>query len=80
MDSYDVIVIFLSVTLFIFLILSIVALVFTIQILKKVKMATETAQHAVENVEEITSHLKQASKATAVGTALSQLVGMFKKK
>jgi K+-sensing histidine kinase KdpD len=79
MDSYDTLVIILSVTLAVFLTLAIIATVMIIQILKKVKIVSESAQHTAENVEEFTSNLKNAGKVTAVGSAVNQVINIFKK-
>jgi hypothetical protein len=79
MDSYDILVIILSVTLAIFLTLAIIATIMTIQILKKVKIVTDTAVTTVENVEEFTTNLKNAGKVTAVGSVVNQVISIFKK-
>lgn len=79
MDSYDILVIILSITLAIFLILAIIATSLFIQILKKAKNVADTAQNAADNVQEFTSQLKNAGKMTAAGSAISQVVNIFKK-
>lgn len=73
MDSYDILVIFLSVTLAIFLTTAIVALVFLIKLLKKLNTATDSAMHAVENVESITDTLKNVANGSVVASAVSSL-------
>jgi ribosomal protein L18 len=78
MDSYDILVILLSVALGISLIVWITVGVLTIQVLKKIKNASDTARTAVEHVEEFTSHLKNAGKATAVGSIVAQIAKAFK--
>ncbi len=79
MDSYDILVIILSITLAIFLVLAIIATSLLINILKKVKAISDTAQQAADNVQEFTSSLSSAGKVTAVGSAISQVVDLFKK-
>lgn len=78
MDSYDVLVILLSVALGISLIVWITIGVLVIQVLKKVKLASDTARSAVENVEAFTSQLKNAGRATAVGSIITQITKAFK--
>ncbi len=78
MESYDILVILLSVALGMSLIVWIFVGVLIIQVIKKVKIASETAQAAVENVEAFTSQLKNAGKATMVGSIVSQITKAFK--
>ncbi len=80
MNSYDILVIILSVTLIIFLTVSIFVGVYLAKFLKSLKAATDTAQHAVENVEAFTTQLKNAGRATAVGSIISQVTKVFKGK
>lgn len=79
MDSYDILVIVLSITLAIFLVVAIIATSLFIKVLKQAQVITDTAQQTVENVEEFTSQLKSAGKVTAVGSAVAQVVDIFKK-
>lgn len=79
MESYDILVIMLSVALFMFIALGVWALVLLVQVLKKVKTTTETARHAAEKVEEFTANLKSAGKLTALGTTITQIVKIFNK-
>ncbi len=79
MDSYDILVIILSITLAIFLILAIIATSLIIKILKQAQEISETAKLTVENVEEFTAQLKSAGKVTAIGSAIAQVVDIFKK-
>lgn len=78
MESYDVLVILLSVALFISVIVWIVVGALCIQIMRKIKTASATAQQAVEHVEAFTSQLKNAGKATAFGSVLGQVTRAFK--
>lgn len=78
MDSYDTLVIILSIALSISIIIWIIVGIFIVQILKKLKAASESAVAAVENVEELTSQLKNAGRATAVGSVIGQLFKVFK--
>ena len=78
MDSFDILVIILSVALGLSLIVWITVGILLVQVLKKVKIASDTAKAAVENVEAFTSQLKQAGRATAVGSVLAQLTKVFK--
>lgn len=78
MDSYDTLVIILSIALSISIIIWIIVGIFVVQILKKLKAASESAVAAVENVEALTSQLKNAGRATAVGSVVGQIVKLFK--
>lgn len=78
MDSFDILVIILSVALGLSLIIWITVGILLVQVLKKVKIASDTAKAAVENVEAFTSQLKQAGRATAVGSVIAQLTKVFK--
>ncbi|MFT4532459.1 MAG: biopolymer transport protein ExbB/TolQ [Candidatus Saccharimonadales bacterium] len=79
MESYDILVILLSVALGTFLILGIWSLALFIQVMKKVKETTESARHTAEHVEEIVNNMKGASKATAVGSTIAQFAKFFNK-
>lgn len=78
MDSFDILVIILSFSLFISLVVWIFVGVVAIQIFKKIKSASETAAQAVINIEELTLKLKSAGKATAVGLTINQIIKVFK--
>jgi hypothetical protein len=78
MDSYDVLVIILSVTLAVFLVLSIIATVLFIKLLKKLRQITDTAQAAVENVEHLASSLQAAASSSVVGGLLTKVFDRFK--
>jgi len=80
MDSYDVLVIILSIALSLSLIVWIFVGVIAVQVLKKVKSASDTAKLAVENVEELTSQLKNVGKATAYSSVVGQIFKAFKRR
>ena len=79
MDSYDILIIILSITLAIFLFLAIIAASLFIKLLKQAQVISKTAQQTMENVEEFTNQLKNAGKISTIGTAFSQVVDLFKK-
>ena len=79
MDSYDVLIIILAIALFISLIVWIFVGVLAVQVLKKVRSASDTAKQAVENVEELTSQLKNVGKATAYSSVVGQIFKAFKR-
>ena len=78
MNTYDILVIVLSVALGVSIIVWIFVGVLVVQILKKIKLASNSAMQAVENVEELTSQLKNAGRATAVGSVIGQIAKIFK--
>lgn len=79
MDSYDVLVIILSITLAIFLIVAIIATILFIKLLKKINAATETAKQAVENVEAITGSMKNVANGSAFVSVASALFEKMKR-
>ena len=79
MESYDILVIGLSVLLAVFLILSIITIVKVMKLVKKVEVITDKAQSAADNVQDITAKLSSAASISAIGTAAAKLVNSFKK-
>jgi CHASE3 domain sensor protein len=79
MDSYDILVIGLSVLLGIFLIMSIFVIYNVSKLVKKIDALTDSAQHAVENAQEITAKLSSAASLSALGSLAAKIVQMFKK-
>lgn len=79
MESYDILVIILSIALATFLIVAIVATSLFIQILKKIRSISDTAQQTADNVEEFSAKLRSAGKVTAVGSVIAQVLDVFKK-
>ncbi len=80
MDSYDILVIILSVALGLSLIVWVFVGVLTIQVLKKIRAASDSAQEAADNVAAFTSGLKNAGKASAFGSVIKQAAQAFKNK
>ncbi len=80
MESYDVLVIILSVVLLISLIIWIAAAVLVIKVVKRVKATSEAAEDAVHNVQEFTRKLRTVGDVSAIGSAISQAAKYFKKK
>jgi len=78
MNSYDILLIIVSTAFAISLVVWIVVGVLIIQVVKKLKEATDVAQNAVENVEQFTTQLKNAGRATAVGSLIKQVTSIFK--
>lgn len=73
MDSFDILVIVLSIMLAIFLITGIIATVAMIKLIKKVSAATDSAKHAVENVEAMTGTLKNVANGSILAGIVSSL-------
>lgn len=80
MDSYDTLVIILAVALSISILVWIIVGVLVVQVLRKVKEASNTAMLAVENVEALTEQLKNVGKATAYTSVVRQLFNAFKRR
>ena len=79
MESYDILVIGLSVLLAIFLVLSIIVIVKVMKLVKKVEAITDKAQSAADNVQDITAKFSSAASLSAIGTAAAKIVNSFKK-
>ncbi len=79
MDSYDILVVILSIALAIFLVVAIIATSLFIQILKRIRSISDTAKQTADNVEEFSAQLKSAGKVTAVGSVIAQVFDVFKK-
>jgi competence protein ComGC len=73
MESYDILVIILSVALAIFLVLGIVLLVFVINIVRKIKAIINKAEAVVENVETVASFFKKSSVPVAIATLIGNI-------
>lgn len=81
MDSYDILVIILSIMLALFLVLACAATILFIQLLKKLHKASDSAKVALNNVESITGSMKSAAKSSLLaGIAASFLKKYTSKK
>ena len=78
MDAFEILVVILSVTLAIFLILSIVAVSYLIFILKKAKIISEHAEHIAENVEEASNKFKSVAGPAALFTIIPKIIKLRK--
>ncbi len=79
MDSFDILVIILSSSLAVFLILAIIATSYLIKLIKKMNGAADSAKTVVQNVESITSNLKNVVNGKVVVSAVSAIFDKFKK-
>ena len=80
MESYDILVIILSVALAVSAMLWIIVAIFVIQLMKKAKATAESAAQAVDNVQEFTNKVKMVGDVSAIGSAVSQAAKFFKSK
>ncbi len=78
MESYDILLIIMSVAFIISLVVWSIVGVLVLQVVRKIKIASTTAQQAVENVEAFTSQLKGAGKIASVGTLIKQVFKVVK--
>ncbi len=79
MESFDILVIILSITLAVFLILAIAATILFIKLMKKLNKASDTAQQAMHNVEAATGSLKRIADGTAIAGAFATAWKKFNK-
>ena len=78
MDSFDILVIILSVTLSVFLVISIVAAVMFIKLIKKIGSATDSAKHTIENVEALTGTFKNVANGSIIAGVVGSIFEKFK--
>ena len=78
MDSYDILLVIMTIAFLLSMLVWIMVGVLVVQILRKVRSAADKAEHVAENVEAFTSHLKNAGKASAAGTVFKQVMKAFK--
>ena len=67
MDAFEILVVILSVTLAIFLILGITAMVYIIKVVKSVKQMTEKASSAVDSVSSVATNIGKFVTPAAAG-------------
>ncbi len=80
MESFDILVIVLSITLAVFLVTAIIATVLFIKLLKKISLATDSAKQAVENVEAMTGTLKNVANGSVIAGVVGSLFEKMKSK
>lgn len=80
MESYDILVIILAVTLGILLVLSIIAMVFTIKVLRQLKRITERAEHFAHNIEDVSEFFKKSAGPVAITKLLSNIIETMRDK
>lgn len=78
-QAFTILVIILSVTLFIFLVISIVATVFIVKFVRQLRDIAEKGSHIAEKAGELTDTIVDSAKAHSFVTAISGLVGAVKK-
>jgi len=79
MESYDILVIGLSILLAVFLVLAIIVIVKVMKLVKKIEAITDKAQSAADNVQDITAKFSSAASLSAIGTAAAKVINTFKK-
>ncbi len=79
MESFDVLVIILSIFLAVFLLLGILVLIKVLQIMKQAKAIADSAEEAVENVKMATGRVVSAASAVSITKAIGNVVQLFNK-
>lgn len=79
MDAFEILVVILSVTLAVFLILSIVAVSYLIYILKKAKVISEHAEQIAQNVEDASQKFKSVAGPAAIFTLIPKILKIRRK-
>ncbi len=78
MESYDILVVVMSVAFIVSVIVWIIVGIFLIQVLRKIRAASITAQQAVANVQAMTEQFKSASKITTAAAIARQIFKIVK--
>ena len=73
-DSYDILVIILSVTLAIFLVLAITLTTYLIKVTKDVRNMTEKASNVVDSIESVSKAASSAGPATFISSIIASVV------
>ncbi len=77
MSAAEVLVIFLSVALAIFLALAIILVIYLILIAKKIKRIAETAEQSVQGFAGLVANLQRAVAPAVVTKFVTELIGKF---
>lgn len=80
MDSYDILVIILSTMLALFLLLSIIALVYIVKITKNIKEISDKAKSLVDNAESFAETMKKSAAPAVVAKFVAEQVSNAVKK
>lgn len=80
MDSFDILVIILSVFLAIFLIVAIIATIYIIKVVKKVNELVAKAENAVDQAESIARNLQKWVTPAYVAASMSKMFKKLRKK
>lgn len=75
----QILVIILSVFLAIFLLLGIILTILLIKVTVQIRRVTETAQHAVDNIDSVASQFARFATPMALGKFIFRRFGKFKK-
>ncbi len=78
-NAAEILVIILSVVLAIFLILSIVLTIILIKVSRQIKAVADTAQHAVENVNQIAMNVGKYSSPALMGKFIVDQIKRFRR-
>lgn len=70
MDAFEILVVVLSITLAIFLVLSIALVVILIGIFKRIDVITQKAEHFASNIEEASEFFKNAAAPVSAGITM----------
>ncbi len=74
MDSYDYLVIILSITLAIFLVIGIVLLVGLVKLTKQLRIIATKAEEVVDDVEAVSGFFRKSAGPVAITSLLSNIV------
>ncbi len=74
MDSYDILVVVLSITLAILLVVSIVLVIGLIKLVKQLRVISEKAEGIVDDVEAVSGFFRKSAAPVAITSLISNIV------
>jgi heme/copper-type cytochrome/quinol oxidase subunit 2 len=78
MDSFDILVIILSIMLALLLILAIMFTIFLIKVIRKINSLTDQAQNVMHNVESASRVFEKSARPVAISRIIANVVDMFR--
>ena len=78
-NAFNIIVLILSGSLFVFLVLAIIATVYVVKLVKQLRSIAESGKHIASQAENLTSNIVQSAATGSFISAVSKLVSVIKK-
>ena len=78
-NAFNIIVLILSGSLFVFLVLAIIATVYVVKLVKQLRSIAESGKHIASQAENLTSNIVQSAATGSFISAVGKLVSVIKK-